>query len=170
MNSLMSMRAQASPEGHPAEMWPRSCARREGYVHRLWAPLHPNTGRQAEYVAKFSAPSTSAVHTSPAARGSRRLRKTPSEDERILALASKVRSSSIRTTPIQGVHGHVRMTWKDGECEGGGAPAAYPRGAQEPLSRAEIEAKFHGNRELAAGRGACAAIFGCRAEVFPRTA
>ena len=66
-------------------------------------------------------------------------------DPRILALASKVRYVVDPNNPYPKAYtGHIRMTLRDGtvveERQG-----HIRGGAQEPLSRAEIEDKFRGN-------------------------
>jgi 2-methylcitrate dehydratase PrpD len=66
-------------------------------------------------------------------------------DERILALASKVRYVVNPDDPYPRAYtGHVRMTLKDGRVVEERQPHIRG-GAREPLTRAEIEAKFLGN-------------------------
>jgi 2-methylcitrate dehydratase PrpD len=66
-------------------------------------------------------------------------------DERILALAGKVKYVVDPNNPYPKAYtGHVRMTLKDGRVVEERQPHIRG-GAQEPLSRAEIEDKFRSN-------------------------
>ena len=66
-------------------------------------------------------------------------------DERILALAAKVRYVVDPNNPYPSAYtGHVRMTLKDGRVFEERQPHIRG-GVHEPLSRAEIERKFRGN-------------------------
>ena len=68
-------------------------------------------------------------------------------DERILGLASKVKYVVDPNNPYPKAYtGHVRMTLKDGRVIEERQPHIRG-GAHEPLTRADIEAKFCGNCE-----------------------
>jgi 2-methylcitrate dehydratase PrpD len=66
-------------------------------------------------------------------------------DERILALAAKVRYRIDPANPYpNGYTGHVKMTLKDGRVFEERQPHIRG-GMHEPLARAELEQKFRGN-------------------------
>jgi 2-methylcitrate dehydratase PrpD len=123
------------------------CETAEGYLHRLWDPLPSKHRPPNAYVAKFSAPFNIAVAFVTGGAGLSAFTERTVRDERILALASKVRYVVNPNDPYPRAYtGHVRMTLKDGRVVEERQPHIRG-GAQEPLSRAEIEAKFHGNCE-----------------------
>jgi 2-methylcitrate dehydratase PrpD len=124
------------------------CETAEGYVHRLWDPL-PSKHRPANaYGAKFSAPFNIAVAFVTGGAGLAAFTEETVRDERILALASKVQYVVDPKNPYPKAYtGHVRMTLKDGRVIEERQPHIRG-GAQEPLSRADIEAKFRGNCEF----------------------
>jgi 2-methylcitrate dehydratase PrpD len=124
------------------------CETAEGYVHRLWDPLASKHRPPNEYIAKFSAPFNVAVAYVTGGAGLSAFTAKTVSDERILALASKVRYVVNPNDPYPRAYtGHVRMTLQDGRVIEERQPHIRG-GAQEPLSRAEIEAKFHGNCEF----------------------
>jgi 2-methylcitrate dehydratase PrpD len=121
------------------------CETAEGYVHRLWDPLASKHRPPNAYVAKFSAPFNIAVAFVTGGAGLSAFTEQTVRDERILGLASKVRYVVNPDDPYPKAYtGHVRMTLKDGSVVEERQPHIRG-GAQEPLARAEIEAKFHGN-------------------------
>ncbi len=121
------------------------CETAEGYVHRLWEPLASKHRPPNEYVAKFSAPFNIAVAFVTGGAGLSAFTGETVRDERILALASKVRYVVNPDDPYPRAYtGHVRMTLKDGRLVEERQPHIRG-GAREPLTRAEIEAKFLGN-------------------------
>ena len=123
------------------------CETAEGYVHRLWEPLASKHRPPNEYVAKFSAPFNIAVALVTGGAGLSAFTEKTVRDERILALASKVRYVVDPDNPYPKAYtGHIRATLKDGTVVEERQPHIRG-GAQEPLSRAEIEAKFRGNCE-----------------------
>jgi 2-methylcitrate dehydratase PrpD len=123
------------------------CETAEGYVHRLWDPL-PSKHRPANgYAAKFSAPFNIAVAFVTGGAGLSAFTDETVKDERILALASKVRYVVDPHNPYpKAFTGHVRATLQDGRVVEERQPHIRG-GAQEPLSRADIENKFHSNCE-----------------------
>lgn len=123
------------------------CETAEGYVHRLWDPL-PSKHRPANaYAAKFSAPFNIAVAFVTGGAGLSAFTEGRVRDQRILALASKVRYVVDPNNPYPKAYtGHVRMTLKDGRVLEERQPHIRG-GVHEPLTRAEIEAKFLGNCE-----------------------
>jgi 2-methylcitrate dehydratase PrpD len=121
------------------------CETAEGYVHRLWEPLASKHRPPNEYVAKFSAPFNIAVAFVTGGAGLSAFTGETVRDERILALASKVRYVVNPDDPYPRAYtGHVRMTLKDGRVVEERQPHIRG-GAREPLTRAEIEGKFLGN-------------------------
>ena len=121
------------------------CETAEGYVHRLWDPL-PSKHRPAnEYAAKFSAPFNIAVAFVTGGAGLAAFTEETVRNERILALASKVKYVVDPDNPYPKAYtGHVRMTLKDGRVFEERQPHIRG-GVQEPLSRADIEDKFRLN-------------------------
>ncbi|HZM45515.1 MAG TPA: MmgE/PrpD family protein [Burkholderiales bacterium] len=123
------------------------CETAEGYVHRLWDPLPAKHRPPNAYIAKFSAPFNIAVAFVTGGAGLGAFTEETVRDERILGLASKVRYVVDPNNPYPKAYtGHVRMTLKDGRVIEERQPHIRG-GAHEPLTRADIEAKFHGNCE-----------------------
>lgn len=121
------------------------CETAEGYVHRLWDPLPAKQRPANEYAAKFSAPFNIAVGFVTGGAGLAAFTGQTVRDERILALAGKVKYVVDPNNPYPKAYtGHVRMTLKDGRVFEERQPHIRG-GAQEPLSRAEIEDKFRRN-------------------------
>lgn len=124
------------------------CETAEGYVHRLWDPLPSKHRPPNAYVAKFSAPFNIAVAFITGGAGLGAFTEQTVHDERILALASKVRYVVNPDDPYPKAYtGHVRMTLMDGTVVEERQPHIRG-GASEPLTRAEIEDKFRGNCEF----------------------
>ena len=121
------------------------CETAEGYVHRLWDPL-PSKHRPANaYAAKFSAPFNIEVAFVTGGAGLAAFTEDTVRDERILALAAKVKYVVDPNNPYPKAYtGHVRMTLQDGRVFEERQPHIRG-GAQEPLTRAEIEDKFRRN-------------------------
>jgi 2-methylcitrate dehydratase PrpD len=124
------------------------CETAEGYVHRLWDPL-PSKHRPAnDYAAKFSAPFNIAVAFITGGAGLAAFTEKTVRDERILALSSKVQYVVDPNNPYPKAYtGHVRMTLKDGSVVEE-RQNHIRGGAQEPLTRAEIEDKCRLNCEF----------------------
>jgi 2-methylcitrate dehydratase PrpD len=123
------------------------CETAEGYVHRLWEPLASKHRPPNAYVAKFSAPFNIAVAWVTGGAGLAAFTEETAHDERVLALASKVRYVVNPDDPYPKAYtGHVRATLADGTVVEE-RQDHIRGGAQEPLTRAEIEAKFLGNCE-----------------------
>jgi 2-methylcitrate dehydratase PrpD len=123
------------------------CETAEGYVHRLWEPLASKHRPANAYAAKFSTPFNIAVAFVTGGAGLSAFTEDTARDERVLALASKVRYVMDPNNPYpRAFTGHVRMTLKDGRVFEERQPHIRG-GAREPLTRADIEAKFRGNCE-----------------------
>jgi 2-methylcitrate dehydratase PrpD len=123
------------------------CETAEGYVHRLWEPLASKHRPPNAYVAKFSAPFNIAVALVTGGAGLAAFTDDTANDPRVLALASKVRYVVNPNDPYpKAFTGHIRATLNDGRVVEERQPHIRG-GAQEPLSRVEIETKFLGNCE-----------------------
>jgi 2-methylcitrate dehydratase PrpD len=132
----------------PEEVAEVLCETAEGYVHRLWDPLEAKHRPANEYAAKFSTPFNIAVAFVTGGAGLSAFTEKTVRDERILALASKVKYVVDPDNPYPKAYtGHIRMTLKDGrvveERQG-----HIRGGMHEPLARAEIEEKFRMNCEF----------------------
>jgi 2-methylcitrate dehydratase PrpD len=114
----------------------------EGTVHRLWEPLGSKQRPANGYAGKFSTPYCIAAGF---VRGNVALRDFSDaavRDPAVLALAAKVRYRVDPQNPYpKNFTGHIRATLRDGSVVEERQPHMRG-GAQEPLSRAEIEEKF----------------------------
>ena len=118
------------------------CEVGEGTVHRLWEPL-ANKQRPANgYAGKFSTPyciSHALVHGHV---GLDAFTDEAVNEAAVLALAAKVRYRIDPDNPYpRNFTGHIRATLADGRVLEERQPHLRG-GAQEPLSRADIEEKF----------------------------
>jgi 2-methylcitrate dehydratase PrpD len=121
------------------------CEVAEGTVHRLWEPIAEKRRPPNGYAAKFSTPYCIAAAFLRGALGLEAFTDTAVADEAVLALAAKVRYEIDPKNPYpKRFTGHVRAVLKGGR-------AVEERqdhlrgGADEPLTRQEIEAKFAAN-------------------------
>jgi 2-methylcitrate dehydratase PrpD len=118
------------------------CEVGEGTVHRLWEPLaakqHPNNG----YAGKFSTPYCIAAAFIRGNVGLGDFTDDAVRDPAVLRLAGRVRYEIDPKNPYpKNFTGHIRATLRDGTVIEERQP--YMRGgAQEPLTRADIEQKF----------------------------
>jgi 2-methylcitrate dehydratase PrpD len=124
------------------------CETAEGYVHRLWDPLEAKHRPANGYAAKFSTPFNIAVAFVTGGAGLSAFTADTVRDERILALASRVKYVVDPNNPYPKAYtGHIRMTLNDGrvfeERQG-----HIRGGMHQPLTRAEIEEKFRRNCEF----------------------
>jgi len=123
------------------------CETAEGYVHRLWEPLASKHRPANAYAAKFSTPFNIAVAMVTGGADLSAFTEATARDERVLALASRVRYVVDPHNPYPKAYtGHIRATLKDGRVLEERQPHIRG-GAHAPLTRAEIEAKFRGNCE-----------------------
>ena len=121
------------------------CETAEGYVHRLWDPLPAKQRPANAYAAKFSTPFNVAVAFLTGSAGLEAFTEETARDERILALAGKVRYVVDPDNPYPKAYtGHVKLILKDGR-EFEERQPHIRGGAQEPLSREDIEQKFRLN-------------------------
>src|ERR1700728_1022508 len=118
------------------------CEVGEGTVHRLWEPLaakqHPANG----YAGKFSTPYCIAAGFVRGNVGLSDFTDAAVHDPVVLALAAKVRYAIDPKNPYpKNFTGHIRATLCDGTVVEERQP--YMRGgAQEPLTRADVQDKF----------------------------
>jgi 2-methylcitrate dehydratase PrpD len=121
------------------------CEVGEGTVHRLWEPLAVKQRPPNGYAAKFSTPFLIASGFVHGGVGLDSFTETAARDAAVLALASKVRYEIDPDNPYPNVFtGHVRAVLADGSVIEERQPH-FRGGAQEPLTRAEIEEKFMRN-------------------------
>jgi 2-methylcitrate dehydratase PrpD len=121
------------------------CEVAEGTVHRLWEPLAQKQAPPNAYAAKFSVPFCIAVGFITGDAGIAAFTEETVADPRIRTLAGKVRYIVDPKNPYpQRYTGHVRATLRDGRVVEE-RQADLRGGARDPLSRAEIEAKFMAN-------------------------
>jgi len=121
------------------------CDTAEGYVHRLWEPLAGKQRPPNGYAAKFSTPFNIAVAFVTGDAGFEAFSERTVGNERILALASKVRYRIDPDNPYPARYtGHVKMTLKDGRVFEERQPHIRG-GVHEPLAPGELERKFRGN-------------------------
>jgi 2-methylcitrate dehydratase PrpD len=121
------------------------CEAAEGTVHRLWEPLAQKQAPPNAYAAKFSVPFCIAVGFVTGDAGIAAFSETTVADARIRALAAKVRYVVDPKNPYPARYtGHVRATLRDRRVVEE-RQADLRGGARDPLTRAEIEAKFMAN-------------------------
>ena len=146
IDCALRLARRAEAEGFRAEdVVDVLCETAEGYVHRLWEPLASKHRPATEYGAKFSAPFNIAVGFITGAAGLEAFTPETVRDERILALASKVRYVVDPANPYPRAYtGHVRFTLADGRVVEERQPFIRG-GVHSPLSREELETKFRGN-------------------------
>ena len=142
VDCALRLRARGVRAGDVKELL---CETADGYVHRLWEPLASKHRPANAYAAKFSTPFNIAVALVTGGAGLAAFTEATARDERILALASRVRYVVDPNNPYpKAFTGHIRATLQDGRVLEERQPHIRG-GAHEPLSRAEIEAKFHAN-------------------------
>jgi 2-methylcitrate dehydratase PrpD len=121
------------------------CETAEGILHRLWEPLAAKQKPQNGYAAKFSIPyllATSFVHGDV---GFAHFTEAAVRDPDVLAVAAKVKYVVDPNNPYPNAFtGHIRATLNDGRVVEVRQPH-FRGGANEPLTRDDIVAKFHLN-------------------------
>jgi 2-methylcitrate dehydratase PrpD len=121
------------------------CEAAEGTVHRLWEPLAAKQRPPNAYAAKFSQPYCIAAGFVLGHAGLDAFTEERVRDERLRALAAKVRYVIDPGNPYPNEYtGHVRARLKDGSVVEERQPHLRG-GAHEPLSRADLEDKFRLN-------------------------
>jgi 2-methylcitrate dehydratase PrpD len=118
------------------------CEVGEGTVHRLWEPLAAKRRPPNGYAGKFSTPYCIAAGLMRGNVGLGDFTDDAVKDERVLAAASKVRYEIDPNNPYPDNYtGHISATLRDGSVVEERQPHMRG-GAHEPLTRADIEAKF----------------------------
>ena len=121
------------------------CETAEGIVHRLWEPLAAKQLPPNGYAAKFSIPYAIAVAMLRDDAGLSQYEDATVADPRIRALAAKVRYVIDPHNPYPDrFTGHVRATLAGGEVRER-RQDHFRGGVSEPLSAADLEAKFRAN-------------------------
>jgi 2-methylcitrate dehydratase PrpD len=121
------------------------CEVAEGTVHRLWEPLASKQAPPNAYAAKFSTPFCIAAGFILGDAGLAAFTETTVQDSRLRALAGKVRYVVDPVNPYpRAFTGHVRAKLRSGEVVEERQPHLRG-GAQEPLTGADLERKFHAN-------------------------
>jgi 2-methylcitrate dehydratase PrpD len=118
------------------------CEVGEGTVHRLWEPLAAKQKPANGYAGKFSQPYCIATAFVRGNVGLSDFSEAAVHDPAVLAVAGKVRYQIDPNNPYpKNFTGHIRVTLRDGSVVEERQP--YMRGgAQEPLTRADIQDKF----------------------------
>src|SRR6266702_463992 len=118
------------------------CEVAEGTVHRLWEPLADKQRPRNGYAAKFAVPYLLATGFVHGGVGLGAFTESAIRDERVLALAAKVKFVIDPDNPYPNNYtGHIRATLRDGSVVEERQP--YLRGgAQEPLTRQDVTDKF----------------------------
>ncbi|MBV9261877.1 MAG: MmgE/PrpD family protein [Pseudolabrys sp.] len=118
------------------------CETAEGIVHRLWEPLADKQRPKNGYMAKFSIPYVVATGFVRGDVGFEHFTEKAVRDPDVLAVSSKVKYVIDPNNPYPNAFtGHIRVTLKDGSVVEVRQPH-FRGGANEPLSRKDIEDKF----------------------------
>jgi 2-methylcitrate dehydratase PrpD len=118
------------------------CEVAEGTVHRLWEPLAVKQRPPNGYGGKFSTPYCTAHALVHGNVGLDAFADAAVKEERVLALAAKVRYRIDPHNPYPGnFTGHIRAVLADGRVIEERQPHLRG-GAREPLTRADLEDKF----------------------------
>jgi len=141
------------------------CEVAEGTVHRLWEPLADKQRPRNGYAAKFAVPYLLAAGFVHGGVGLGAFTESAIRDERVLALAAKVKFVIDPDNPYPSNYtGHIRATLRDGSVVEDRQP--YLRGgAQEPLTRQDVTDKFllnaaHGGWSVAQSEAALKLVAG----------
>ncbi|MGH6672272.1 MAG: MmgE/PrpD family protein [Xanthobacteraceae bacterium] len=118
------------------------CEVGEGTVHRLWEPLAAKQKPANGYAGKFSTPYCIAAGFVRGNVGLGDFTDAAVRDQKVVALAGKVRYRIDPQNPYpKNFTGHIRAALRDGSVVEERQPHMRG-GAQEPLTRADIEQKF----------------------------
>ena len=129
----------------PSQIVAIECETAEGIVHRLWEPLVDKQRPLNGYSAKFSIPYAIAVGMLRGDAGLGDYEESVVGDPDVLALASKIRYVIDPANPYPDrFTGHVRATLADGSVREA-RQDHFRGGVSEPLSAADLEAKFRAN-------------------------
>jgi 2-methylcitrate dehydratase PrpD len=126
----------------PSDVKELVCEVAEGTVHRLWEPLAAKQRPPNGYAAKFATPFILATGFIKDGVGLDAFTQAAVDDPDVLALAAKVRYVIDPDNPYpNGFTGHIRAVLNDGSVVEERQPH-FRGGANEPLTRADIEEKF----------------------------
>jgi 2-methylcitrate dehydratase PrpD len=126
----------------PADVKEMICEVAEATVHRLWEPLAAKQRPPNGYAAKFATPFILASGFVRGGVGLDAFTDAAVGDAEVLKLAAKVRYVIDPDNPYpNGFTGHIRAVLNDGRVVEERQPH-FRGGAQEPLTRADIEEKF----------------------------
>ena len=129
----------------PADIVAIECETAEGIVHRLWEPLAAKQSPPNGYAAKFSIPYAIAVGILRGDAGLPDYAEPVVADPAVRALAAKVRYVVDPANPYpKRFTGHVRVTLNDGSVREA-RQDHFRGGVDEPMSAADLEAKFRAN-------------------------
>jgi len=118
------------------------CEVAEGTVHRLWEPLAAKQRPPNGYAAKFATPFILATGFVRGGVGLDAFTEVAVQDAQVLALAAKVRYVIDPNNPYPNAFtGHIRCVLNDGSVVEERQPH-FRGGANEPLTRTDIEEKF----------------------------
>jgi 2-methylcitrate dehydratase PrpD len=126
----------------PTDVKELICEVAEGTVHRLWEPLAAKQRPRNGYAAKFATPFILATGFVRGGVGLDAFTDAAVHDEVVLALASKVKYVIDPNNLYPNAFtGHIRAVLNDGSVVEERQPH-FRGGANEPLTRADIEEKF----------------------------
>jgi 2-methylcitrate dehydratase PrpD len=126
----------------PEDVAEISCEVAEGTVHRLWEPLADKQRPRNGYAAKFATPYLLAAGFVHGGVGLGAFTENAIRDERVLALAAKVKFVIDPDNPYPNNYtGHIRATLTNGSVIEERQPHMRG-GAQEPLTRQDVVDKF----------------------------
>ena len=126
----------------PGDVKELICEVAEGTVHRLWEPLADKQRPPNGYAAKFATPFILATGFVRGGVGLDAFTEAAVHDKDVLSLASRVRYVIDPKNPYpDNFTGHIRAVLNDGRVVEERQPY-FRGGAQEPLTRADIEEKF----------------------------
>ena len=118
------------------------CDTAEGIVHRLWEPLAGKQTPPNAYAAKFSTPFCMALGFIHGDVGLGAFTDAAAHDPRTRALAAKIHYRIDPENPYpRAFTGHLKATLRDGRVIEERQPH-FRGGAHEPLTQAEIAAKY----------------------------
>ena len=141
--ALYRLRQRLAARGiKPEDVKEIVCEVAEGTVHRLWEPLADKQRPRNGYAAKFATPYLLAAGFVHGGVGLGAFTESAIRDERVLALAAKVKFVIDPDNPYPNNYtGHIRATLKDGSVIEERQPHLRG-GAQEPLTRQDVTDKF----------------------------
>jgi 2-methylcitrate dehydratase PrpD len=151
------------------------CEVAEGTVHRLWEPLAAKQRPPNGYAAKFATPYILATGFVKGGVGLSDFTPDAVRNPDVLALAAKVRYVIDPNNPYPNAFtGHIRVFMTDGQVFEERQPH-FRGGANEPLTRADIEEKFalnvrHGgwdDKRAASALKLLAKLYGGKIELAP---